>query len=85
MPEKINFTKSSLLALEPVPGKRRRVYDEKQKGLAVYVSPTGAKAFYCIRRVEGRVEWVRIGDATTVSIETARTTAAGIIDQIAAG
>ena len=85
MPEKINFTKSSLLALEPVPGKRRRVYDEKQKGLAVYISPTGAKAFYCIRKVDGKTEEIRIGDAAAVTIETARTTAAGIINQIAAG
>ncbi|MBW9248460.1 MAG: tyrosine-type recombinase/integrase [Acidithiobacillus ferriphilus] len=85
MPEKINFTKSSLLALEPVPGKRRRVYDEKQKGLAVYVSPTGAKAFYCIRKVDGKTEEIRIGDAATVTIETARTAAAKIINDIASG
>ena len=85
MPEKMNFTKASLLALEPVPGRRRRVYDEKQKGLAVYVSPTGSKTFYCIRKVDGKVEEIRIGDAATVTIETARTTAAGIINQIAAG
>ena len=85
MAEKMNFTKASLLALEPTPGKRRRVYDEKQKGLAVYISPTGAKTFYCIRKVAGKVEEIRIGDAATVTIETARTTAAGIINQIAAG
>ncbi len=85
MPEKMNFTKANLLALEPIPCKRRRVYDEKQKGLAVYVSPTGGKAFYCIRKVGGKVEEIRIGDSATVTIETARTTAAGIINQIAAG
>jgi integrase len=85
MAEKINFTKASLLALEPAPGKRRRVYDEKQKGLAVYISPTGAKMFYCVRKVNGKVEEIRIGDAAAVTIETARTTAAGIINQIAAG
>jgi integrase len=85
MAEKMQFTKARIAALEPVPGKRVTVYDESQKGLCIRVTPAGAKAFYCIRRVEGRVEWVRIGDATTVSIETARTTAAGIINQIAAG
>ena len=51
----------------------------------MYVSPTGSKTFYCIRKVEGRVEEIRIGDALTVTIETARSTAAGIINQIAAG
>ncbi|AEK58630.1 tyrosine-type recombinase/integrase [Acidithiobacillus caldus] len=85
MPEKINFTKTALLGLEPLPGKRRRVYDEKQKGLVVYVSPTGSKVFYCLKKVDGKVEEIRIGDVTTVTIETARAQAAKIINDIAAG
>lgn len=85
MPEKINFTKSALLALEPLSGKRRRVYDEKQKGLVVYVSPTGSKVFYCLKKVDGKVEEIRIGDVATVTIETARAQAAKIINDIAAG
>ncbi|MEB8536544.1 tyrosine-type recombinase/integrase [Acidithiobacillus ferriphilus] len=85
MPEKMQFTKARIAALEPVPGKRVTVYDETQKGLCIRVTPAGAKAFYCVRRVEGKVEWVRIGDAATVSIETARTTAAKIINDIASG
>ena len=85
MPEKMQFTKARIAALEPVPGKRITVYDETQKGLCIRVTPAGAKAFYCVRKVEGRVEWIRIGDALTVTIETARATAAGIINQIAAG
>jgi integrase len=85
MPEKINFTKTALLALEPLPGKRRRVYDEKQKGLVVYVSPTGSKVFYCLKKLDGKVEEIRIGDVATVTIETARAQAAKIINDIAAG
>ncbi|MBU2820337.1 site-specific integrase [Acidithiobacillus caldus] len=85
MPEKINFTKTALLALEPLPGKRRRVYDEKQKGLVVYVSPTGSKVFYCLKKVDGKVEEIRIGEVATVTIETARAQAAKIINDIAAG
>jgi integrase len=85
MPEKINFTKTALLALEPLPGKRRRVYDEKQKGLVVYVSPSGSKVFYCLKKVDGKVEEIRIGDVATVTIETARAQAAKIINDIAAG
>lgn len=85
MPEKMQFTKARIAALEPVPGKRITVYDESQKGLCIRVTPAGAKAFYCVRRVEGKVEWVRIGDATTVTIETARTTTAKIVNDIAAG
>ncbi|MBU2761239.1 tyrosine-type recombinase/integrase [Acidithiobacillus sulfurivorans] len=85
MPEKMQFTKARLAALEPVPGKRITVYDLEQKGLCIRVTPAGAKTFYCVRKVEGKVEWVRIGDAAAVTIETARTTAAGIINDIARG
>ena len=85
MAEKMQFTKKAIAALEPVPGKRVSVYDETQKGLCIRITPAGAKAFYCVRKVDGRVEWIRIGDAAAVTIETARTTAAGIINQIAAG
>jgi len=85
MPEKMQFTKARIAALEPVPGKRITVYDEGQKGLCIRVTPAGAKAFYCVRRVEGKVEWVRIGDAAAVTIETARTTTAKIVNDIAAG
>ncbi len=85
MADKMNFTKARIGALEPVPGKRFTVYDESQKGLCIRVTPAGAKAFYCVRRVEGKVEWVRIGDATTVTIETARNTTAKIVNDIAAG
>ncbi len=85
MAEKMQFTKARIAALEPVPGKRITVYDEGQKGLCIRVTPAGAKAFYCVRRVKGKVEWVRIGDAAAVTIETARTRAAEIINDIARG
>ncbi|MHB1707093.1 MAG: tyrosine-type recombinase/integrase [Acidithiobacillus sp.] len=85
MPEKMQFTKARIAALEPVPGKRITVYDEGQKGLCIRVTPGGAKAFYCVRRVEGKVEWVRIGDAAAVTIEAARTRAAEIVNDIARG
>ncbi|WP_123103918.1 tyrosine-type recombinase/integrase [Acidithiobacillus sulfuriphilus] len=85
MPEKMQFTKARIAALEPVPGKRITVYDLEQKGLCIRVTPAGAKAFYCVRKVEGKVEWVRIGDAAAVTIETARNTTAKIVNDIAAG
>ena len=85
MAEKMQFTKARIAALEPVPGKRITVYDEGQKGLCIRVTPAGAKAFYCVRKVEGKVEWVRIGDAAAVTIEAARTRAAEIVNDIARG
>jgi len=85
MAEKIRFTKSAIAALEPVPGKRVTVYDAGQAGLCIRVSPSGAKVFYVVRKVNRRVEWLRIGDAAAVTIETARATAAKFINDIAAG
>ena len=85
MAEKMQFTKARIAALEPVPGKRITVYDEGQKGLCIRVTPAGAKTFYCVRKVDGKVEWIRIGDAATVTIETARTRAAEIVNDIARG
>ncbi|MBE7562248.1 tyrosine-type recombinase/integrase [Acidithiobacillus sp. HP-6] len=85
MPNKMQFTKARIAALEPVPGKRVTVYDLEQKGLCIRVTPAGAKAFYCVKKVDGRVEWLRIGDAAAVTIENARHTAAKIINDIAAG
>ena len=85
MPEKMQFTKARIAALEPVLGKRVTVYDLEQKGLCIRMTPAGAKAFYCVRKVEGKVEWVRIGDAAAVTIEAARTRAAEIVNDIARG
>ncbi|MBW9250346.1 MAG: tyrosine-type recombinase/integrase [Acidithiobacillus ferriphilus] len=85
MAQKMQFTKARIEALEPVPGKRITVYDEGQKGLCIRITPAGAKAFYCVRKVEGRVEWIRIGGADAVKIEAARARAAEIINDIARG
>jgi len=85
MAEKIRFTKSAIAALEAAPGKRVTVYDAVQAGLCIRVSPTGAKVFYVVRKVNGRVEWLRVGDASSVTLETARTAAAKFINDIAAG
>ena len=85
MPDKMQFTKARITALQPAPGKRVTVYDLAQQGLCVRVTPAGAKTFYCVRKVDGKVEWVRIGDAATVTIETARNAVAKIINDIAAG
>ena len=36
---KMQFTKTRIMSLEPVPGKRITVYDEGQKGLCIRVTP----------------------------------------------
>ncbi|MDD3760257.1 MAG: tyrosine-type recombinase/integrase [Acidithiobacillus sp.] len=85
MAERINFTKAAIANLQPDSKKRVTVYDTRQAGLCIRVTPAGAKTYYCVRKVAVRTEWVRIGDAQTVTIENARTAAAKIINDIAAG
>ena len=53
MPEKMQFTKARVAALESLPAKQVTAYDEGQKGLCIRVTPAGAKTFYCVRKVEG--------------------------------
>ena len=49
--DKINFTKDVLNKLTCPPGKDRRcVYDSKTPGLAMMITPSGARSFYVYRR-----------------------------------
>ncbi|MFI5165547.1 MAG: tyrosine-type recombinase/integrase [Thermoanaerobaculales bacterium] len=59
-PTKIAFTLPRLVALKPKPS-RYWVWDTKTPGLAVMVTPTGARSYYYVRKVAGRVERVRLG------------------------
>ncbi len=82
---KLQFTKTALRDLTAEGGKRIRVYDEKIPGLAVYVSPSGGKTFYFIRKIAGRSEEFRIGSVDSISISAAREIAAKLSTQIASG
>ncbi len=86
MTAKIHFTKRALASIQAEPGKRITVYDTdpSAKGLCVRVSSTG-RVFYVVRKIGGRVEWVKLGDVDTVPIEEARKRAAEIALKITAG
>lgn len=84
--EKINFTKSSLERINlPAAGKRLRVYDLKQAGLLVDVTPAGRKTFYVRRKLAGETIWERIGPIEDISIEQARGKAAELCGKVARG
>lgn len=84
---KINFTKAALDQLEtPAAGKRAQYQDQKQPGLILRVTPSGAKTFAVFRRVRGgSPELVTIGPYPDVSIEQARKRAMEIVGRLALG
>jgi integrase len=68
---KQNFNKKAIDALSPR-SKRFTVYDEGVRGLGILVQPTGHKAFFWFRKVNGKPTWKTIGDFPSLSIENAR-------------
>lgn len=83
-PFRFAFTKRGIERLQP--GDRRRTfYDTRAAGLSLRVSPTGHKAFYVARRMEGRFRRVKVGDFPGVTIEQARKLASRMAGQVADG
>lgn len=68
---RITMTKAAIAAL-PIHEKRTRYLDARVPGLALYVHPSGAKAWYLYRRVDGRMVERRLGDAITMGVDEAR-------------
>jgi hypothetical protein len=79
--QKCKLTDRFLLALKPAaPGKRRTIWDEVERGLAVRVTDRGAISFTVTRRVKGSPKPVRItiGRYGDVSLADARVQAADL-------
>jgi integrase len=84
MPEKMNFTRKALDALQ-AGEKLYYVYDTKVRGLALYVTPAGRKTFVLYRKADNKPVKIRIGPFEDLSIEQARTKAEELNNQIALG
>ena len=83
---KLKFTKTALLALTPAEdGKRQTVYDTQIPKLALRITGAGCKTFYVIKRTGGTMSWVRLGTFPETSVEQARTDAALVLGEFAAG
>jgi hypothetical protein len=61
------------------------VWDTRQRGLAIRVQPTGAKAWKVIYSRHGRPRWLHLGDANAVALADARTLAAEAMLAVAKG
>ena len=69
-PMKLKLTKAAIDRLAP---KTRTDYvDTIDKGLTLRVSPTGSKTFYLLRRINGTLERIKIGDYPRTTVEQAR-------------
>jgi integrase len=61
------------------------VWDTLQRGLAIRVQPTGARAWKCIYSHHGRPRWLHLGDARAIGLADARTLAAEAMLAVARG
>jgi integrase len=85
---KCKLTDRFLLALKPAaPGKRRTIWDEVERGLAVRVTDKGVVSFIVTRRVKGSPTPVRItiGRYGDVSLADARVQAAKLKTEMRGG
>ncbi len=84
--ERFKFTKANLTALElPEPGKRRVVYDEEVKKLALRVTSSGSMAFYVVRRTGGTMTWIKLDPFPQMTVDQARRQAALTLGEFAGG
>jgi integrase len=83
---RIGFTVDNLTRAKCPAGKNRVwIYDQRQPGLCLMITSTGAKSFYLYRKVNGRPQRVRLGGFPDITVEQARKSAAKKIAGIADG
>jgi integrase len=61
------------------------VWDTMQRGLAIRIRPTGARAWKAIYNRHGRTRWLHLGDATAIGLADARQLAAEAMLAVARG
>ena len=81
---KQKLTELSVRKLKPEPT-TYLIWDTHQRGLAVRVQPTGARAWKCIYSHHGRPRWLHLGDAGAIGLADARTLAAEAMLAVARG
>ena len=83
--KRIHFNRENIAALEAPPTGRQYVYDDTVPSLAVCLSSTGNRTFYCIRKIRGRPERIRLGTVAELGVERARNLAREIVGSCATG
>jgi integrase len=81
---KQKLSELSVRKLKPEPSSYL-VWDTHQRGLAVRVQPTGARAWKCIYSRHGRPRWLHLGDAAAIGLADARMLAGEAMLAVARG
>jgi integrase len=81
---KRRLTELSVRKLKPKPAPYL-IWDTLQRGLAIRVQPTGARAWKAIYSYHGRPRWLHLGDAGAIGLADARTLAAETMLAVARG
>lgn len=82
--ETIRFTKAALLELPaPKDGKRVEYADSVVNGLRLRITPSGSKSFCVVRRRDGKFFRVTLGRFPDMTIEQARESAYGTLNEVA--
>ena len=58
------------------------IYDSAMPHFALVIIPSGTKTFYYIRKIAGKLKYIRIGKVTEISLPQARAQAAEISRRI---
>lgn len=73
---RLNLTQAVVNAIEPPETGRLAIYDAKQPGLVLRVTPAGAKSWCLYRRVNGKPQRISLGTFPAIGVEDARKLAA---------
>lgn len=79
MPKRMNFTRASIDAIKPPTEGRLWIYDTKQPGLALRVTPANSRSYYVYRRVLDKEKGISVpqkhrmkADPSAITVDQAR-------------
>src|SRR5688572_5951229 len=81
----MKLTARTVQSLKPTPGKRAEHFDHQVPGLALRVTPAGAKSWSVLYRHRGRLRRLTIGSAAVVKLAEAREWARDLLHDASKG
>ena len=85
MQKRFSFTRARLDKLPLPSGAWQYYYDVEQPRLAVGVGPSGAKTFYLVKKIAGRVERIKLERYGSITIDEAREATSTLLVSLASG
>jgi integrase len=84
-PHRRKLTDMFVSTIKPDKARTVVVWDEKQRGLALAVQPTGSKSWKVVYSCHGRPRWYNLGNANAIGLGDARRLANRVMLQVAEG